>query len=61
MEMKVFNQWGELLYAGKDISTGWDGTHKGRQQPIGVYFYVIRLILIDKSEVVRKGSVNLLK
>lgn len=61
MEMKIFNQWGELLYAGKDISTGWDGTHKGRRQPIGVYSYVIRLTLTDKSEVIKKGSVNLLK
>jgi gliding motility-associated-like protein len=61
MEMNIFNQWGQLIYAGKDLSAGWDGTQQGRLQPIGVYFYAIRLRLNDGSEQVRKGSVNLLR
>jgi gliding motility-associated-like protein len=60
MVMKVFNQWGQLIYESSDLSTGWDGRHKGKMQPMGVYFYAIRLQLKDGSEVTRKGSVNLL-
>ena len=60
MTMKVFNQYGQLIYESNDLSAGWDGRHKGKLQPIGVYFYAIRLQLKDGSEVTRKGSVNLL-
>ncbi|OQP58247.1 hypothetical protein A3860_07970 [Niastella vici] len=60
LTMKVFNQWGELIYETNDMTTGWDGTHKGKMQPIGVYYYVIRIRLTDGNEVTRKGSVNLL-
>jgi gliding motility-associated-like protein len=57
--MKVFNQWGEGIYETRDMATGWDGTHKGKRQPQGVYYYVIRIRLTDGNEIVRKGSVNL--
>lgn len=60
MAMKVFNQWGQLIYETTDVSAGWNGRHKGKLQPMGVYFYAIRLLLKDGSEVTRKGSVNLL-
>jgi len=61
MEMKIFNQWGELIAETRDITAGWEGTHKGKQQPAGVYSYVIRLVLTDGTEVLRKGSVNLIR
>jgi gliding motility-associated-like protein len=60
MEMKIFNQWGELICESRDISAGWDGTQKGKLQPVGVYTYVIRLVLTDGSEITRKGSVHLI-
>lgn len=58
--MKVFNQWGELVYEGSDYTTGWDGKHKGKLQPMGVYFYVFKVKLVNGTESNRKGSVNLL-
>jgi len=60
MEMKIFNQWGELICESRDLLTGWDGTHKGKLQPVGVYTYVIRLVLTDGSETTRKGSVHVI-
>jgi gliding motility-associated-like protein len=61
INMKVFNQWGELLYEGNEVSTGWDGKQKGKVQPIGVYFYVMKIKLTTGTESIRKGSVNLLR
>lgn len=58
--MKIFNQWGELIYEGSEYTTGWDGKHKGKLQPMGVYFYVIKVKLVNGTESNRKGSVNLL-
>jgi gliding motility-associated-like protein len=60
MEMKIFNQWGELICESRDVSTGWDGAHKRKLQPVGVYTYVIRLVLTDGSEITKKGAVHLI-
>lgn len=60
INMKIFNQWGELIYDGSDVTTGWDGKQKGTLQPMGVYFYVIKIKLTNGTESIRKGAVNLL-
>ena len=60
VSMKVFNQWGELIYEGSEYTTGWDGKFKGKLQPMGVYFYVFKIKLVNGTESNRKGSVNLL-
>ncbi|HEX6428912.1 MAG TPA: gliding motility-associated C-terminal domain-containing protein [Niastella sp.] len=60
INMKIFNQWGEQIYEGSDVSTGWDGRQKGKLQPMGVYFYVIKIRFTNGTESIRKGGVNLL-
>ncbi|HEY1165993.1 MAG TPA: gliding motility-associated C-terminal domain-containing protein [Chitinophaga sp.] len=59
--MKIFNQWGELIFETSATGEGWDGTHKGKAQPVGVYIYAIRLKLADGTEVLKKGSINLIR
>ncbi|KAI9459569.1 hypothetical protein F5148DRAFT_1287096 [Russula earlei] len=59
MDMKIFNQWGQLIYENNNPAQGWDGSYKGKQQPMGVYMYVVKIQLGAGSEVIRKGSVNL--
>ncbi|MFY0254766.1 Ig-like domain-containing protein [Chitinophaga sp. 30R24] len=62
VELKVFSQWGEVMYEGSGNSVrGWDGTYKGRQQPVGVYVYTVRAIMADGTVVNQKGSVNLIR
>lgn len=56
-DMKIFNQWGELIATG----SGWNGTSGGKSQPIGVYIYAMKIIMTNGSEVIKKGSVNLLR
>jgi gliding motility-associated-like protein len=60
MEMKIFNQWGELICESRELTTGWDGTQKGKVQPMGVYTYVMRLLLADGTELKRKGVIHLI-
>jgi gliding motility-associated-like protein len=60
-EMKIFNQWGELVFETSDPAAGWNGTSQGKQQPMGVYVYTIRLKLANGKETIRKGAVNLLR
>ncbi|UPK72152.1 gliding motility-associated C-terminal domain-containing protein [Chitinophaga filiformis] len=60
IDMKVFNQWGELIYRTNQL-TGWNGTYNGKLQPTGVYTYTVRITLNNKTELTRKGSINLLR
>jgi gliding motility-associated-like protein len=61
LKLVVFNQWGEKLFESADQSRGWDGSHKGKQQPSGVYMYVCRMVLTDGTTVEKKGAVSLIR
>jgi gliding motility-associated-like protein len=61
VHLKIFNQYGELICESRDITEGWNGMHKGKLQPSGVYTYVMRLALTDGSDIRRKGFVLLLR
>jgi gliding motility-associated-like protein len=61
MQLRVFNQWGEMIFESADQSKGWDGSYKGKLQPSGVYMYVCSMVLQDGSKLVKKGSVNLVR
>lgn len=57
----VFNQWGEKISESTSQNLVWDGTHKGRMQPTGVYIYVCDIILRNGQRIQRKGSINLVR
>ena len=61
IDLKIFSQWGEMIYASRDNTRGWDGTYKGKKQPIGVYVYVVNVTLRNGSKVDRKGSISLVR
>ena len=61
IELRVFNQWGELVYETKDKTRGWDGTFKGKAQPVGVYPYGIKVTFLDNTTSMRRGTVNLVR
>ncbi|MFN5334320.1 MAG: lamin tail domain-containing protein, partial [Bacteroidota bacterium] len=61
LEMRIFNQWGEMIKVITNPATGWDGTHKGKAQPVGVYVYTLRATLADGTEVNKKGSITLVR
>jgi gliding motility-associated-like protein len=43
-EVKIFNRWGELVWASeKGYPQKWDGTSRGRPLPIDSYHYIINL------------------
>lgn len=61
VEFRVFNRWGTILYTSKDINSGWDGTYKGHELPIGVYGYAIIIRYGDGAEEIYKGTVTLIR
>jgi gliding motility-associated-like protein len=61
LEMRIFNQWGEMIKLINNPAVGWDGTHNGKPQPVGVYVYTLRATLADGTEVNKKGSITLVR
>jgi gliding motility-associated-like protein len=38
----IFNNIGEIIYESTGYNNDWNGTYKGKQLPIGTYYYVIK-------------------
>jgi gliding motility-associated-like protein len=61
LEMRIFNQWGEQIAFINSLTQGWDGTQRGKPQPVGVYVYVLKAVLRGGRTVQLKGSITLLR
>lgn len=61
MNFNIFNQWGEKVFETTNQSIGWDGNYKGKQQPSGVYMYVLQMTLLNGTNTTMKGSINLIR
>lgn len=61
LEMRIFNQWGEQVAFLNNINQGWDGTHRGKPQPVGVYTYALRAELGDGRTTNLKGAITLVR
>ena len=40
--VEVFNRYGQQVFYSVSY-TAWDGTYKGKQLPVGTYYYIIQL------------------
>lgn len=60
-ECYIFNRWGEKLCEFRDPSKGWDGRHKGKIVPAGVYYYVIKAKGSDGKSYDLAGDINIVK
>ncbi|RYY67511.1 MAG: T9SS type B sorting domain-containing protein [Chitinophagaceae bacterium] len=61
LDFRIFNQWGEQVFASTDKARGWDGSASGKQQPVGVYMYVAKVTLTNGQTRTLKGSINLIR
>ncbi|MNY01209.1 hypothetical protein D3C86_1337300 [compost metagenome] len=56
-DVKVFNQYGKLLYENQDYQNEWNGEYKGARLPNGTYYYVV---IKGGTEEEYKGTITLL-
>ena len=61
VSLRVYNRWGQLLYAGNGPGASWDGTHRGQAVPQGVYVYRAVLRCAHIGEVAVQGDVTVLR
>ena len=56
--VSVFDKAGDRLFYTEIPDQGWDGTYKGKQLPIGSYYWVIEALEIGE---IRRGILNLIR
>jgi gliding motility-associated-like protein len=61
LTFSIYDQWGGLQYRTTNMAAGWDGTFRGRAQPVGVYVYYAEVTLNSGQVVKKKGTVTLIR
>lgn len=61
VELKIYNQWGNLVYDSTDPKGAWDGKYSGIDQPAGVYIFTAKGKTIDGKEFNFSGDVTLIR
>ncbi len=59
--LRVYNNWGNLIFESYDANIGWDGTQKGKDLPKGDYVYSAIVVAEDGTEYIKKGSVSIIR
>ena len=60
-DFRVVNRWGQAVFEGGDIKSGWDGTLGGEPQSVGTYFYYLRYQCGTGELIEKKGEVALIR
>jgi gliding motility-associated-like protein len=61
VEMKVFSQWGQVVFSSKDPQGSWDGYYGGKPAPVGPYVYIVKVVFTDGKSITRKGTISLIR
>ncbi|MBN2893285.1 MAG: PKD domain-containing protein [Bacteroidales bacterium] len=56
----IYNRLGELVFTSNDINTGWDGTYKGKPQPVETYRYDASVMSYDGNIRTKSGTIKLI-
>jgi gliding motility-associated-like protein len=59
--IRIYNRWGELVYEGHDLHTGWDGSYRGEPQPAGLYQGYVSATHYDGSIEQRRQFITLIR
>ncbi len=61
LSWKIYNRWGQLVFASTSKNNGWDGTFKGALQPMDVYAYTLDVEFTDGQKLRKTGDITLLR
>jgi len=61
-KMSIFNRWGQVIYESSTLGgRGWDGKFNSKDQPQGVYVYIIDVTFDNGVKEHYTGNVTLLR
>lgn len=58
---RVFNRWGQQVFATSEFNKGWDGKISGKDQPAGTYVWVVEGITKDNRKITQHGTTVLIR
>ncbi|HYH16824.1 MAG TPA: gliding motility-associated C-terminal domain-containing protein [Flavisolibacter sp.] len=58
---QLFNRWGKLMFSTSDPDFMWDGSINSKEQPTGVYVWIVKGINTKGEEIIEKGTVLLIR
>lgn len=61
MSWRIYNRWGQLVFESANKSNGWNGTFKGKLQPMDVYTYTLDVEFTDGTKLRKTGDITLLR
>jgi gliding motility-associated-like protein len=61
VSFQVYNRWGNKVFEAKDNLISWDGKHDGKDAPMDVYVYYIKIRYANGEEEERRGDVTLMR
>ena len=59
--MHIYDRWGDLVFQTNNVTVGWDGKFKGKEQPVGTYIYYIQYTFQGQKEQGLHGALELLR
>jgi gliding motility-associated-like protein len=60
--MTIYDRWGQMIFETNKIDgRGWDGKFNEKDQPVGVYVYVVEVVFANKATERYQGNVTLLR
>lgn len=61
-ECFIYNRWGQIIYQWDAPVGGWDGRSiAGKEHPNGTYYYTLKAVDNENTEIERKGSFMLMR
>jgi gliding motility-associated-like protein len=62
-EFSIYNRYGQQIFTTNNINDVWDGRFNGRDEDLGVYYYLVKIICgnLKNKEVLLKGDVTLIR
>ncbi len=61
MHWVIYNRWGQKVYETDNRKSAWDGTFKGKLQPVDVYAYTLEVTFSDGKKYRKTGDITLLR
>lgn len=61
LNVRIYNNWGQLIFETNDQLSGWKGTFNDVEQPIGVYVWVVEVEMLNSKKIKKTGDVTLLR
>ncbi len=58
---RIYNRWGQLVFATQNPATGWNGQLGGANQPTGTYVWIAEAIDFRGNLMQRKGTVTIIR